>query len=104
MERGRELVLVVFIFMLGVFFSTMSLLNTKIKNSECVRKTKKETVLEFISHSAISGAVSVTVFAGLLHFVPEWSMLFQGAIAVMSAVISDTVIEAFKRKAEGVIK
>lgn len=98
MEDKKELLLIIYIFILGVIFSAISLLDGKVKTEDicCKGKTKLRIILEFFSHSMISGIVAVAVFAGLTEYLPEWSIYFRGSIAVLGAAISDTIIERIK--------
>lgn len=98
MEDKKEFFLIIYIFLLGVIFSAISLLDTKIKADDicCEGKTKARIVLEFFSHSMISGVVAIVVFSVLSEYYPDWGLYLKGSIAVMGSAISDTLIERIK--------
>lgn len=99
MEDRKEFFLMIYIFILGVIFSAISLLDTKIKTEGipcCEGKTKIRIVLEFFSHSMISGVVAIVVFTTLSEYYQGWGIYLKGSIAVMASAISDTIIERLK--------
>lgn len=102
MDKDKEITLIIFIWVLGTFFSMMSLLNTKIRESNESGKpcctNRLLTALEFLSHGAISGVVSVTVFGLVQHYYINVSVFLAGSIAVVAGMVSDTIIETIKRR------
>lgn len=100
MESPKEYIMIILIWALGAFFSIMSSLNNKIKVSNregtaCCERVFL-TILELLSHGAISGLVSVTTFAALSHYYSTYPILLSGSGAVVAGIISDTIIEALK--------
>lgn len=98
MDERKEFFLIIYIFILGFVFSAISLLDTKIKADDicCEGKTKFRIILEFFSHSMISGVVAIVVFSILSEYYSDWGLYLKGSIAVMASAISDTLLERIK--------
>ena len=98
MEDKKEFFLIIYIFVLGMIFSAIGLLDSKLKSESkcCEGKTRLLVALEFLSHSMISGIVSIVIFTMLTEYYPDWSIYLRGSISVMGAAISDSIVERVK--------
>ena len=98
MERidgARETILIISVFFMGMFFSGLSWLNNRVTKGDCERLRTFEKKVWFITHSFISGAISVTIFAWL-YSETSYSVYIDGSLSVIGAVISDTVLERIR--------
>ena len=95
MERidgAKETILIISVFFMGIFFSGLSWLNNRVVRGDCERLKTFEKRVWFITHSLISGVVSVTIFEWL-HSETVYSVYVAGSIAVLGALVSDSILE-----------
>jgi len=100
----EEIWMAIYIFISGALFSFFSWLNNRTRAEDyTIGKTEVRIKIQGFTHSAIGGLISVTTFAGISHFHPEFSILFKAMIGVsIGAFASESIIKLLERKINNV--
>jgi len=100
----EEIWMAIYIFTSGSLFSFFSWLNARTR-AEDYRDggTTGRIKIQGFTHSAIGGLISVTTFAGISHYHPDFSLLFKALIGIsIGAFASESIIKLLERKINNV--